>query len=493
MKNNKPYTTETFKKKLKELGRDDIEIIGEYVNNKTKIRVKCTNQKCGREWDIIPSKLIAGQGCGLCKRKIVLEETRKKNAESFWRQIKEKGLKGIKILGEYTGAVNKIKCECSKGHVWYPSADSLLHGHSCPYCYKEEREEQKEKTLLKEEEIRRKKEIKHQNDKFKNSIGVKRPDLIKYLKNEEDAYGFYSESNKKIDLKCPYCGFEKKIRVQDFTRRGFSCSVCGDGVSFPNKFIRNFLKMLDVCFYPEWSDYWCKNYRYDVMFVYNDKKYLIECDGEFHFKDGFNTSVTEVQKKDEEKDRLAKENGYILIRINCYNNYYKNIIKEIKKSQLSDIFNIKDFNWQECVIKSQKSIVISMCEYYNNNLLVTNKELSQKFGVSEPTVIDYLTRGKELGICPYYRKGKNQGRIISVLGKNQKIIKTYPNVLECARKWLKGVGNKDVHKKAARIRRAIKRGQDIDGYTFKYAETLSDIAPDYNAEVDKMFNPTTSK
>ena len=71
-KNNKPYTTESFKAKLIELGRTDIEVIGEYINSKTKIKVKCTKPECGYEWEGSPSSLLNGTGCPICHKKIVV-------------------------------------------------------------------------------------------------------------------------------------------------------------------------------------------------------------------------------------------------------------------------------------------------------------------------------------------------------------------------------------------------------------------------------------
>jgi hypothetical protein len=41
----------------------------------------------------------------------------------------------IVVVGEYTGAWNKIRCKCSTcGHLWSPAANSLLQGHGCPKC-----------------------------------------------------------------------------------------------------------------------------------------------------------------------------------------------------------------------------------------------------------------------------------------------------------------------------------------------------------------------
>lgn len=56
-------TTETFIEELKEKNPSII-VLGEYVNNKTQIKVRC--KECGREWKAIPKNLLNGHGCRNC-------------------------------------------------------------------------------------------------------------------------------------------------------------------------------------------------------------------------------------------------------------------------------------------------------------------------------------------------------------------------------------------------------------------------------------------
>lgn len=37
--------------------------------------------------------------------------------------------------------------------------------------------------------------------------------MIKYLVDKEDAYKYSIGTNKKIKMKCPYCGYEKNFRL----------------------------------------------------------------------------------------------------------------------------------------------------------------------------------------------------------------------------------------------------------------------------------------
>lgn len=44
-------------------------------------------------------------------------------------------------------------------------------------------------------------------------------ELIKYLKNKEDANLYTSFSNKRIMCKCPNCGYEKDMIVSCLTKK----------------------------------------------------------------------------------------------------------------------------------------------------------------------------------------------------------------------------------------------------------------------------------
>lgn len=60
------YTKDSFIQKLNKINNNII-IIGEYINTKTKIKCKCNI--CGAEWRATPSKLLWGTGCPICAKK----------------------------------------------------------------------------------------------------------------------------------------------------------------------------------------------------------------------------------------------------------------------------------------------------------------------------------------------------------------------------------------------------------------------------------------
>lgn len=58
------WTTETFKAAVTEKF-PEIELLEQYVDNSTKIKVKCND--CGTEWYATPNKLLTNRGCPHCR------------------------------------------------------------------------------------------------------------------------------------------------------------------------------------------------------------------------------------------------------------------------------------------------------------------------------------------------------------------------------------------------------------------------------------------
>ena len=132
-------TYEEFVNKMREIN-SDIEILGEYINNKTKIKCKCKID--GHEWKATPHNLLNGSGCPKCSGNI-----KNKTTEYFINELKEIN-SDIEILGEYKGALTKIKCKCKKdGYEWETKPSDLLNGNGCPKCNESKGEKRVAKYL----------------------------------------------------------------------------------------------------------------------------------------------------------------------------------------------------------------------------------------------------------------------------------------------------------------------------------------------------------
>ena len=127
---NQKMSLDEFKKQTKL--NPTVEIIGEYVNNGTKIKCRC--KECGWEWDATPNKLQQGRGCPKCWPQRLGREFRK-SQEKFEEDLREVN-PTIKIVSEYQGSHAMIEYKCLLcGRVSKTQAGKLLNGESsCHYC-----------------------------------------------------------------------------------------------------------------------------------------------------------------------------------------------------------------------------------------------------------------------------------------------------------------------------------------------------------------------
>ena len=241
-----------------------------------------------------------------------------------------------------------------------------------------------------------------------NSVYATNTEYLKYFKNIEDSKGTTISSSKKITFKCPICGEEKIDCMNNISYYGFSCSKCGDGISYPEKFMFNLLEQLNIDFITEYSPEWIKPKRYDFYFKLNSKEYILEIDGglghgkEKHPKS--NVSIEESQEIDTYKDRMAKEHDIEVIRIDCdyrHNDrleYIKNNI--LNNEKLNQIFDLSKIDWLKCHEFSCSSRIHEACKLFNNGIKSIG-EISKIMKMNYTTIIDYLKQGAILGLCNY--------------------------------------------------------------------------------------------
>lgn len=123
--NCEQYTTEIFKSMVYKVNPNII-IIGEYINSRTNIECECAI--CGKRWWANPRGLLCGKGCSACAG---LEKYTTKTFKEKLKIINS----NIEIIGEYINNKTKIKCKCLiDGYEWYTKPNSLLMGHGCPKC-----------------------------------------------------------------------------------------------------------------------------------------------------------------------------------------------------------------------------------------------------------------------------------------------------------------------------------------------------------------------
>ena len=122
-----------FMNEIATLGKN-IEILTKYVNQKTKILVRC--KTCGLERWALPQALTraTGTGCPVCS----INESKTKMRSSHEEFIDKlyKINPHIEVLDEYVDNRTKIKIKCNNcGHIEYASPDKLLSRiYNCKSC-----------------------------------------------------------------------------------------------------------------------------------------------------------------------------------------------------------------------------------------------------------------------------------------------------------------------------------------------------------------------
>ena len=244
---------------------------------------------------------------------------------------------------------------------------------------------------------------------IENSFYYKFPDLELYDENlnKIDSKFLYPNSNEKFFIKCKKCGnlSATTYLLSNINQRGhFSCKFCSDGVSYPNKFMNNLLKMLNIEYKPELTRKtfeWCENYKYD--FYIPSLSLIIEMDGNLgHGRDTSFTNGEMSINTDNKKDELVKENGLKIIRVDCrypsMEDRFKYIKNEIIK-ELNGIFDFKNIDWELINELSLESNMVKSWEMWNENTSIPN--IAKELNVSEGCIRRYLREGDKMKKCIY--------------------------------------------------------------------------------------------
>ena len=144
----------------------------------------------------------------------------------------------------------KCRCLCD-GYVFESSEYNLKHMKKCVACLG--------KVVI----------------KGINDIATKRPEMIKFLKNKDDAYKYTAWSNFDLEFVCDICGKEFYTTPHKFSYN-FPCG-CHSLDSYPNRLIQEIFTQLKIPYIRELRRKhfsWCKNYRYDLYFESDNSAYI---------------------------------------------------------------------------------------------------------------------------------------------------------------------------------------------------------------------------
>ena len=362
----KKKTKEEFIKEAteKHKGKYDYSKV-EYVNNKTKVCIICSNPEHGEFWQS-PSVHLRSGGCPKCGQIVRNDSKRLSLLEFIKKSRKVHGDKYDYSKVEYVNAHTKVCIICPEHGKFEQKASVHLSGYGCPKCG--------HKTPLIEDFVKKSKR-KHGNKyDYSKAVYVDWKTKVCIICPEHGE--FWQKLNDHTNGQgCPTCAHEangerKRLSKEEFIKK--ARKVHGDKYDYSKvKYIGAHTKVCIICSEPEHGEFWqtpnshtkgrgcpkCKlshlersvmNYLDDVEITYDYQKrfnwlglqsldfYLpeykvgIECQGEQHFfpvdfaGKGVEWACKEFDKlieRDKCKKALCEKHGVKLLYFGNVPNY----------------------------------------------------------------------------------------------------------------------------------------------------------------------------
>lgn len=305
-----------------------------------------------------------------------------------------------------------------------------------------------------------------------NSIVNIAPWMIKYFQGGIDEAKLYAYgSGKYIYPICPDCGRVKDKAIQIkriYVEHSIGCS-CSDGKSYPNKFSYSLLEQLNKVYEfdyleREYSPEWIGRRSFDNYFTHNGREYILEMDGGWHKIDNKLSGQTKEESLaiDTYKDKMAKEHGIEVIRINCEKSNLEFIKNSMFSSDLNKLFDLNKIDWLKCEEFALSNLVKIACDYKRVSPNITTKEIGKIMELNYGTIRDYLKKGKIQGWCEYIPGYKKKVEI----SKEGISLGIFPSVSELVRNSEELFGVK-LNAGAISLICLGKRNRH-KGYTFQY-------------------------
>lgn len=214
-----------------------------------------------------------------------------------------------------------------------------------------------------------------------------------YLVDVEEAKTIAPGSDKvKINLKCPECGIQKQMRPDKLTVYGFNCSICNKGTSYPELLFNSFNEIFNLGYVSQQQLEGLPNRYFD--FVNYETRTIVETHGlqhykktKGHFSDAYNKTI----ESDKEKRKYCKNNGWILIELDCRRSEFSFIVSSINNCDyLPNIDKDKELEMISLIENNKRYSTKEIINLYNSGL--TTLEISKKLNMCNGTVWNILQR-----------------------------------------------------------------------------------------------------
>lgn len=237
-------------------------------------------------------------------------------------------------------------------------------------------------------------------------------------------------TKEKGIFKCKDCGKEKKIAISNVYYRHTIACTCGDGFSYPEKFMMSVLNQLNIKYITQLSksDFlWCDKYKYDFYFEYNNQTYIIETHGIQHYEDQW-TNCKIVKENDKNKLNIATKYIDKYIVIDCRYSEMEYIKNNILNSNFATGFDLSGIDWNKCEEYALKNIVKEIADRWNNKGEdKTCLDIANEFGLSKSVINKYLHMATKLNWCDYDGKNEMAKNCKKIAGANNKPVEVFKN------------------------------------------------------------------
>lgn len=181
-------THEEFTKEVFELVGDEYEVIGEYKNKRTNIKMK--HSICGKTYEVLTESFLKGKRCSFCSMS--------QKDVKFKKEVYDLVGDEYSVLEEYSTCETKIKLrhnECN--HEYSATPTKFLNGRRCPKCAGRHRRTHEE--FIKE--------------------------VYQLVGDEYEVVGEFTDTTTRIDMKHNVCGSTYTALPKTFLR-GHRCLIC---------------------------------------------------------------------------------------------------------------------------------------------------------------------------------------------------------------------------------------------------------------------------
>lgn len=250
-----------------------------------KTRVKC--KTCGYEWELPTNALLDASkgrkfgGCPMC-----INRSYSKGHDAFVQELAQI-LPTVSVLDTYVNNYTPIRVRDNQcGHEWEAKASSLLEGHGCQRC-------------------------KRQNHFL---------ELLKERRPNTELLSEYTDSRLYVKVRCRICGTEWHALASALINYPSDCCANCAEKSLGEKRIAEVLERNDIAFIQQYKFGDCRIKRaLPFDFYIPSYNLCIEYDGEQHFFAreffGGEEAYRRQTHRDAVKTEYCRDNGINLLRI----------------------------------------------------------------------------------------------------------------------------------------------------------------------------------